>query len=52
VTKQFSASNQVMFNAIIRSIHTYPEFSGNFKAGLKPMTAWAEGSLTIGQRGK
>lgn len=48
ITKQFSSSNQAMFKAIIRSIKEYPEFSVDLQPGLKPVTAWIEGQLTIG----
>lgn len=51
VTKQFSASNQVMLKAIKKCLEQYPEATHEMDVGLAPKNCWVEGTLSIGQWG-
>ncbi len=51
VTKQFSASNQVMLKATKKSLKQYPEATHEIDVGLAPKNCWVEGKLSIGQWG-
>jgi len=52
VTKQFSASNQVMLKATKKCLDQYPKATHAMEIGLAPKNCWVEGELSIGQWGK
>jgi hypothetical protein len=51
VTKQFSASNQVMLKATKKCLEQYPEATHSMELGLAPKNCWVAGKLSIGQWG-
>ena len=52
VTKQFTSSSQAMLKSVAESLESYPKHACSFELGQKPINAWVEGRLTIGQWGE
>ncbi|EMS81449.1 hypothetical protein [Desulfotignum phosphitoxidans] len=52
VTKQYTASNQVMLKATRKSLEQYPKSTHSLEVGMVPGNYWVEGELSIGQWGE